>query len=159
QRAPAQRRPRGAPAHRVRRALLGWWIEPPRTLRPRRGWSSPSMAETSLELVVAEHEFLPVLRTHSEVFFRLANMLLDPSGRAWTKKHYFQLINESEALESFLDDYGARYNRAYGFFTELVASVRWFALAGYSISHMQSRVEGYGLAQVLGPRPFQEVLR
>jgi phosphotransferase system HPr-like phosphotransfer protein len=108
------------------------------------------MTETSLEQVVAEREFLPVLQVHSEVFFRLANTLLASTSGAWTKKHYFQLINECEALESFLDDYGARYNRTYCILTELVASTRWFALAGYSISHMQSRIDSYGIQASLG---------
>ena len=90
---------------------------------------------------------LPTFLTHAAVFFRLTNSLLahgEPAGAGWNKKHYFQLINESDSLESFLDDYGARYNRTYAFLTELVASVRWFAQSGYCVSHFLGRIESYG---------------
>ncbi len=76
------------------------------------------------------------------MFFLLGNTLLGTEG--WTKKHFFQLIKESDALESFLDDYGARYNRTYAFLTELIASTRWFARAGYSLSHLEGRLASYG---------------
>ena len=100
--------------------------------------------ETSLERQIEERQFAGFLQTHGEVFFRLSNSLLTLGSKVWNKKHYFQLINESDSLESFLDDYGARYNRTYAYFTELVASVRWFAMTGYSLSHAEGRLETYG---------------
>ncbi|MEM7307130.1 MAG: HPr family phosphocarrier protein [Planctomycetota bacterium] len=102
------------------------------------------MTETSLEQLVQERQFAGILQTHGEVFLRLSNSLLALGDRPWNKKHHFQLINESDSLESFLDDYGARYNRTYAFFTELVASLRWFAMTGYSLSHAQGRLGSYG---------------
>lgn len=102
------------------------------------------MTETTFEKLILERQFVGLLQAHAEVFFRLSNSLLAPGLEGWNKKHYFQLVSESDALESFLDDYGARYNRTYAFLTELVASLRWFAHAGYSISHMVSRLESYG---------------
>ena len=101
------------------------------------------MTETSLEQLVEERQFAGLLQTHGGVFFRLSNSLLVP-GLVWNKKHYFQLINESDALESLLDDYGARYNRTYAYLTELVASLRWFAHSGYSVTHLLGRLESYG---------------
>lgn len=102
------------------------------------------MTETYFEKLILERQFVGLLQAHAEVFFRLSNSLLAPGLDSWNKKHYFQLISEADALESFLDDYGARYNRTYAFLTELVASLRWFAHAGYSISHMVSRFDSYG---------------
>ena len=105
------------------------------------------MTEVSLEKLVQERKFAGFLQTHAAVFFRLTNSLLadsEPTGAGWNKRHYFQLINESDSLESFLDDYGARYNRTYAFLTELVASVRWFAQSGYCVSHFLGRLESYG---------------
>ncbi len=99
--------------------------------------------ETSLERLVQERQFAGILQTHAEVFFRLSNSLLSQSG-SWNKKHYFQLINEADSLESFLDDFGARANRTYALFRELVAAVRWFAHSGYSITHLVGRLESYG---------------
>lgn len=105
--------------------------------------------ETKLKEQVEERQFAGFLQTQSEVFFTLLNTLLAPDGAgaadgAWTKKHFFQLINEADDLESFLDDYGARYNRSYAYITELVASLRWFAYSGYSISHLLGRLDSYG---------------
>ncbi len=104
------------------------------------------MAEIRLEELVEERQFAGLLQTQAEVFFRLSNALLaeGSEGGEWTKKHYFQLINESDALETFLDDYGARYNRTYAYFTALVASLRWFAYSGYSVAHMLTRMKTYG---------------
>ena len=104
------------------------------------------MAEIRLEELVEERQFAGLLQTQAEVFFRLSNTLLAEGSKdgAWTKKHYFQLISESDALETFLDDYGARYNRTYAYLTELVASLRWFAYSGYSVSHLLSRLSSYG---------------
>ncbi len=104
------------------------------------------MTETSLEQLIEERQFAGILQTHGEVFFRLSNTLLGLSPASWNKRHYFQLINESNTLESFLDDYGARFNRTYSFFTELVASLRWFAMSGYSLIHASGRLASYGLA-------------
>lgn len=114
--------------------------------RIRRG-SSPAYlmtAEISLEKLVEERQFAGILQTQSELFFRLANTLLGTRGQGWNKRHYFQLIHEADTLESFLDDYGARFNQTYALFTELVASVRGFALSGYSIAHLQVRLATYG---------------
>ncbi len=102
------------------------------------------MTEATFEKLILERQFVGPLQAHAEVFFRLSNSLLAPGLEAWNKKHFFQLVSEADALESFLDDYGARYNRTYAFLTELVASLRWFAHAGYSLSHMLSRLESYG---------------
>ena len=102
------------------------------------------MTETYFEQLILERQFIGLLQAHAEVFFRLSNSLLSSEVEIWNKKHFFQLINEADALESFLDDYGARYNRTYSFLTELVASLRWFAHAGYSIAHMFGRLESYG---------------
>lgn len=102
------------------------------------------MTETSLEKLVEERQFAGLLQTNAEVFFRLSNSLLDPAQGSWNKRHYFQLISESDSLETFLDDYGARYNRTYSFFREVIASLRWFAHAGYSITHLLGRLDTYG---------------
>jgi len=102
------------------------------------------MTETTFEKLIPERLFVGLLQAHAEVFFRLSNSLLAPGLDSWNKKHFFQLVSESDALESFLDDYGARYNQTYAFLTELVASVRWFAHAGYSISHLIARFDSYG---------------
>jgi len=101
------------------------------------------VSEVAYEKLIDETRFVRLLQAHSQAFFRLTNLLSAQSARAWNKRHYYQLINEADALESVLDDYGARYNRTYAFFTELVASIRWFAHTGYSIAHMLGRLDSY----------------
>ena len=113
-------------------------------------------ANTSLEELVEERQFAGLLQTHAELFFRLGNTL-SGAKNGWNKKHYFQLINESDALETFLDDYGARFNQTYCFFTELVASIRGFALSGYSVAHLERRLASYGSAN-WGDSEYEEAL-
>src|SRR5262245_6965287 len=102
------------------------------------------MTETYFEKLILERQFVGLLQAHAEVFFRLSNSLLAAGLDSWNKKHYFQLINEADALESFLDDFGARYNRTYAFLTEIVASLRWLAHAGLRIPHVIGRLDSYG---------------
>lgn len=104
--------------------------------------------ERSLEEVIPERAFAGLLQGKSQTFFKLTNALLSQEHATWGKKHYFQLMLEAEELESYLDDYGARYNRTYGALRELVASVRWFGLTGFSLSHLALRMESYGLFAV-----------
>jgi phosphotransferase system HPr-like phosphotransfer protein len=115
------------------------------------------MSDAPLEEVVEEREFAAALLSHGDAFFRLANTLARTPPADWRKKHHAQLISEAQALESFLDDYGARENRTYGFFTELVASVRGFALAAHSLAHLNSRLGTYGLDAVLSADDFSRL--
>ncbi|MAB78362.1 MAG: hypothetical protein CMJ89_03310 [Planctomycetes bacterium] len=101
------------------------------------------MSEVTYEKLVDEKRFVRLLQAHAEVFLSLTKLLSAQAGATWNKRHYYQLINETDTLESVLDDYGARYNRTYAFFTELVASIRWFAHTGYSIVHLLGRLESY----------------
>ena len=70
------------------------------------------MSETYFEQLIQERQFVGLLQAHADVFFRLTNSLLAPGLEHWNKKHYYQLISEADALESFLDDYGARATTA-----------------------------------------------
>src|SRR5262245_5033964 len=117
------------------------------------------MSEISLEELISERQFSGLLQTHAAVFFRLSNTLLAPGCPPWNKKHYFQLSSEADALESFLDDYGAPFNRSYCYTRELVASVRGFALTGYSVAHLAGRLESYGAPSWMSGGEFAAVQR
>jgi hypothetical protein len=101
--------------------------------------------ERSLEEIIQERAFAGLLQTNAQSFFRLGNTLAAYSSRDWSKKHFNQLVSAADSLESFLDDYGARFNRTYGFLRELVASLRWFALSGFSLAHLSGRISSYDL--------------
>jgi hypothetical protein len=104
--------------------------------------------ERSLEEVIPERAFTGLLQGRAHTFFKLSNALLAAGRDQWGKKHYYQLMIETEDLESFMDDYGARYNRSFGTLRELIASTRWFALTGYSLAHLESRIESYDVRSV-----------
>jgi len=110
------------------------------------------VSEVAYEKLIDEKRFVRLLQAHAKAFIRLTNLLSAQSAQTWNKRHYYQLINEADALESVLDDYGARFNRTYTFFTELVASIRWFAHTGYSIAHMLGRLDSYQGEEALDPQ-------
>lgn len=101
------------------------------------------MGDGALEQVIAEREFAQLVERQADMLFRLANVLRTRGEDEWSRRHFFQLASEADAVEAFLDDFGARHNRAYALLRELVASVRGFALAGYSIAHLAARLDGY----------------
>ena len=111
------------------------------------------MSDTStapaLELVIEEQRFLAILQAECSGFCTLAGALLGMSGTIWNKKHYFQLQIQADAFESLLDDYGANRNRTFGYLRELVGSLRGFAGAGHSLSHLVTRLDTYGLVNTL----------
>ncbi len=103
-----------------------------------------AMLDGSLEEIIPEPEFASVLGPHTDGLFRFANTHSGGGGRELGKGDLIRLVNLAEALESFLDDHGARYNQTFHDFTELVASTRGIALAGFSVAHLKSRLSSYG---------------
>jgi phosphotransferase system HPr-like phosphotransfer protein len=127
---------------------------------------------TPIETVVREQEFVRLLATHGSPFFQLMERLRrdssaaaktgsqrdDPAaatgggevddartaGEGLHKAHYFHLIHAANELETFLDDHGARYNRTFRFFTEVVAGMRGFGQSGYRLAHLAGRLRSYG---------------
>ena len=109
------------------------------------------MRDTSIDEVVSEEAFAVLLSGPAEMFLRLANRLVSIPDEGWTRRHYFQLVTEAEATESFLDDHGARRNQSYHELRELVASVRGLSGVGFSLCHLKGRVAGYGTALDVQP--------
>ena len=117
------------------------------------------MSELPLERLLPEQDFIGPLRARVESFELVRRSLLrDPNGgEDWTRRHYFRVYSEAEALEGFLDDYGARYNRTFHFLTELVASLRGVSHAACGLQHVVSRFDGYGLEPAFGPEKYLEL--
>jgi len=101
------------------------------------------MGDGALEEVIPEGAFAALVQRQGDMLFRLAETLRTRGDADWTRRHFFQLVSEADAMEAFLDDFGARHNRTYAYLRELVASVRGFALAGFSIAHLSMRLDGY----------------
>jgi phosphotransferase system HPr-like phosphotransfer protein len=107
------------------------------------------MQEPSIEKVVPEEDFRRLL---AERATPLLETCAAPGGSAWTKRRFFDLSLETDEVEALLDDYGARTNRRFSAFTELVASIRGFSLAGMSLRHLVQRLAGYGVLDAIGER-------
>jgi hypothetical protein len=112
-----------------------------------------STSETPLEEIISEKAFAARLGERATSFFELANSLL-ARGDDWGRGAFFQLISEADGLEAQLDDHGARYNRTFSFLRELVASLRGFAQAGFSMAHLERRLPTYGVG--LAPREREQ---
>ncbi|MFT5151761.1 MAG: phosphotransferase system HPr-like phosphotransfer protein [Planctomycetota bacterium] len=84
---------------------------------------------------------------------------MEAEASSWTKRHFYQLAYEAEELESFLDDYGARCNRNYHGFTEQIASLRGFALAGFALQHLAGRADGYRVAEKMRSDQHDELAK
>ncbi len=110
------------------------------------------MKEPSIEKVVPEEDFRALLAERATA---LLETCAAPGGSAWTKRRFFDLSVEADELEAFLDDYGARTNRRFSAFTEIVASIRGFTLAGLSLTHLVRRLATYGVLESLGDRRAQ----
>jgi phosphotransferase system HPr-like phosphotransfer protein len=104
------------------------------------------MGSSSSKPVVSEQDFGALLRERALGFLTICAV---PSGTRWSKRRFFEVSASADELESFLDDHGARTNRTFSAFTELVASIRGFALAGMQLAHLDRRVDSYGVAERL----------
>jgi phosphotransferase system HPr-like phosphotransfer protein len=98
----------------------------------------------SLLEIIKEEEFLGIAQKASRKMLILASCLLDNTHK-FNKKMYGILIKESTDLEDLLDDHGARNNKTWVYFGELVASIRNFANVAYIISHILRRINLYHL--------------
>tara|TARA_B100000959_G_scaffold21478_1_gene20614 strand:+ start:10913 stop:12229 length:1317 start_codon:yes stop_codon:yes gene_type:complete len=99
-------------------------------------------SSSSLTPIISEEEFLSLLEKECQEFFKILHFLDDPT-LTYSKLYYFTLLQESEKLESFTDDYGARSNLKWLYFAELVACVRNFSIAGFHLHHVIVRYSDY----------------
>ena len=108
---------------------------------PNKSQAPPEIAN-SLTPIISEDQFLPIIKAKSRDLDIALSILADES-MAFNKMHYYTLHIETEKLEGMLDDYGARTNAKWLYFTELIASVRNFAISGFHLSHLVGRYKSY----------------
>ncbi|MCP5021192.1 MAG: hypothetical protein GY930_05385 [bacterium] len=109
------------------------------------------MTEPSLETIIPETGFVDLLDGIAGGFANFSSAVLVSTEARWPKRFYFRLHVEADELEVQLDDYGARHNSAFCLLTELTASIRGFASAGLSLTHLVKRIEGYGVFKQMDP--------
>jgi phosphotransferase system HPr-like phosphotransfer protein len=98
----------------------------------------------SLTEVITEDEFRKLAQEHSRNFLRLYNYL-HTKNKPLPRRFYAHLIEESEELESFLDDHCARDNKTWYFFGELVACIRNLSKVAFILKHLLYRYPAYEL--------------
>lgn len=105
------------------------------------------MKPKSLVKIISEEEFLMLAQKPSEFFFKIFNSFAANmrSGKDVSRKFYSNLIQEAEFLESFLDEFGARENKEWSFFTEYVACIRNLGISAFFIKHLLDRYPYYNL--------------
>ena len=104
------------------------------------------MTKKSLNQIISEQEFLPLIQESCVGFFRIYNFMIREKSE-FTKTFYSNLIQETQLLESFLDSHGARRNKTWIFFTELVASIRNFGIAAFLLRHLLDRYHVYNIEE------------
>ncbi len=102
-------------------------------------------SEKPLKEVIREEEFLEVLQTPGNPFFKLLNSIKAISPKKWHKGHMFRLYLGTNEFESLLDDFGARKNKTFCYFGELVAALRWLGITCYTMEHVEARLLNYSL--------------
>ncbi len=105
------------------------------------------MKPKSLVKIISEEEFLLLAQKPSAFFFKIYNSFATKMGlgKDVSRKFYSNLIQEAEFLESFLDEYGARENKEWSFFTEYVACIRNLGISAFFIKHLLDRYPYYHL--------------
>ncbi len=82
-------------------------------------------------------------------FLRCALFIAETGGKGhpYTQKFYSTLASASTLLEDFLDYHGAKNNKNWYFFRELVATMRHIGLASNFQKHISNRIVHYDLPE------------
>ncbi len=95
--------------------------------------------------IITEEDFAKLTQKPAYNILNYAAYFTGKNNNKLNIKHYVSLVKESMELEDFLDDHGARNNKKWVFFGELVASIRNFSKTAYTISHIIRRINHYKL--------------
>ncbi|MBI3793252.1 MAG: hypothetical protein HY280_00810 [Nitrospinae bacterium] len=111
--------------------------------QPGKAFSAP---HGPLNVIISEGEFVKPLGDSAVPFFALLSVAL-ADRRNFNNQFYFNLLNEAEKLEVFLDDHGAKENITWYYFREIIASIRNCAIAAFQLSHILNRYGDYHPAE------------
>ena len=107
------------------------------------------MEAKSLIQIISEDEFLKIVQEPSGLFFKVSSLFCEKikNGNEVSRKFYSSLIQETEYLESVLDEHGARENKTWSFFSEYIACIRNLTIAAFYIKHILDRYPYYSLGE------------
>ena len=100
-----------------------------------------------LKEIISEKEFLDIFQKQTSEILKICSYLNEKFNKdfLYTKSFYGTITTQSRILEDFLDDYGAKNNRTWIFFRELIASARYMGFSAYMIHHIRNRYALYAL--------------
>jgi len=103
----------------------------------------------SLTQIISEKDFLVLAEVPCEQFFNVLFLFKrrNQEKKDISRKFYSNLIQESESLENFMDQYGARENKKWSFFVECLASIRNLSIAAFFTRHILDRYPYYNLKE------------
>jgi len=73
--------------------------------------------------IITEEDFAKLAEKPAQNLLNYGAYFTNKTSNKLNIKHYVSLVKESMELEDFLDDHGARNNKKWVFFGELVASI------------------------------------
>jgi phosphotransferase system HPr (HPr) family protein len=121
--------------------------DPPRVRagdpRPPEPLLDDGPAAAALDRVLREGEYRERLARETHDLFRLEALLRRGVHGEVSRRFCLRLAEEAERIESGLLEVGARGNRTYAFFAEVVTEVRWLAKAVHALLHLRGRIRRY----------------
>jgi len=106
--------------------------------------------------IIGEADFRVLVETRLQPLFQILALLRSDATIEPSKRLLWRIREETHTLETFLDDYGARLNRTYGYLAEVMSSVRSFARAIFEMVHIRDRYHRYSLLD--GPDERERIL-
>lgn len=100
-----------------------------------------------LKEIISEKDFLDLFREQTIDILKICRYLKDKGNKdyLYTKRFYGNITTQSRLLEDFLDDYGAKNNKTWIYFRELIATARYMGFSAYMLKHIQNRFAFYEL--------------
>jgi phosphotransferase system HPr-like phosphotransfer protein len=113
----------------------------PRGTGPRFGVEMAAAA--ALDRVLPEAEYRRRLSREARDFLRLERRLRAGVEGDLTRRFCLRAVAEAERVEYSLLEVGARGNRAFALFAEIVTATRWAAKALHALLHLRGRIRRY----------------
>lgn len=88
--------------------------------------------------IISEEEFLKLVNNQAVNVLRIGSLLAEPNPRILNKKLFYIISSSARDLEDFLDGHGAKNNKTWYYFREMVATARGFGFVAFLIEHIES---------------------
>lgn len=103
-----------------------------------------------LKEIISEKDFLEIFQKQTSEIMKICSYLneKETEDSPFTKRFYGNVTTQARILEDFLDDYGAKNNRTWVYFRELVASARYMGFCSYMLQHVRNRYSLYDVKNI-----------